>query len=468
MSEHPRIRDKQRLILNGQSRANKNARRLCLEALEEALGAIDPAESVSAQLRLSRDQLLVGNRSFPVPKTISVLSVGKASLPMLAGALSVLGEHIYSGILVAPKTEKITGLDKRISVFRTGHPIPDMEGVRAAKHVLGSIDRMRPDDLLLCLISGGASAMLPAPANDITLNDKKEITEQLIKSEASIHEINTVRRHLSELKGGRLVERCRAGRIISLIISDVPGNTLSDIASGLTAPDPTTFQDAMKVLRQYNLWDSARARVRDHLQRGSDGQILDTPKPGDRIFANVYNLIVADNRTACVAARSFLNRRSTPAIILTSSADMDARNLGKLLASVAKDGEAAGHLLKPSSALVLGGETTVDVKGSGKGGRNQEVALAALNGIAGLKGVVVAALGTDGVDGNSPAAGALVDGLSAARAARLGLRVRDFMVRNDSYNLFRKLGDAIITGPTGTNVGDIYLLTRAREVRIPA
>ena len=463
MSEHPRIRDKQRLILNGQSRANKNARRLCLEALEEALGTIDPAKSVSAQLRLRRDQLLVGNLSFPVPKRISVLSVGKASLPMLVGALSVLGEHIYSGILVAPRTQKITGLDKRISIFRTGHPIPDLEGIRAAKHVLASIDRMRPDDLLLCLISGGASAMLPAPANDITLNDKKEITEQLIKSEASIHEINTVRRHLSELKGGRLVERCRAGRIISLIISDVPGNTLSDIASGLTAPDPTTFQDAMKVLRQYNLWDSARARVRDRLQRGSDGQIFDTPKPGDRIFAKVHNLIVADNRSACVAARSYLNRRSTPTIILTSSADMDARNLGKLLASVAKDGEEAGHFLKLSSALVLGGETTVDVKGSGKGGRNQEVALAALNGIAGLKGVVVAALGTDGVDGNSPAAGALVDGLSAVHAERLGLRVRDFMVRNDSYNLFRKLGDAIITGPTGTNVGDIYLLMRARE-----
>jgi glycerate-2-kinase len=398
----------------------------------------------------------------PIPRRIRVLAVGKASLPMLTGALRVLGKHVVSGILVAPKTEKITRLDKRIVTFRTGHPIPDREGLRASRYVMASIGRMHTDELLLCLISGGASAMLPAPAPDITLDDKRRITQRLIRSRASIREVNTVRRHLSELKGGRLVERCRAGQLISLIVSDVPGNTLSDIASGMTAPDPTTFQDAINVLKEFNLWDSAPRRITNHLGLGSVGHIPDTPKPGDEIFQKVHNVIVADNRTACEAVQKTLNKTLTPTTVLISSVDMDARSLGRLLASIASDSEALSQPLKRPGALVLGGETTVDVKGRGKGGRNQEVALAALTKIAGVKGVAIAALGTDGIDGNSPAAGAVIDGQSMTHAARLGLHVRKFMAKNDSYSFFRKLGDSIITGRTGTNVGDIYLLVQAK------
>jgi glycerate-2-kinase len=381
---------------------------------------------------------------------------------MITGALTALGDHVDSGVLVAPENQKITGLDKRISVFRTGHPIPDQEGIRASRHVMSSIGRMRTRDLLLCLISGGASAMLPAPANGVTLDDKRIITQRLIRSRASIHEVNTVRRHLSELKGGRLIQRCRAGQIISLIISDVPGNFLPDIASGLTAPDPTTFRDAINVLKEFDLWDSAPGSVKNHLKAGSDGDIPETPKPGNEIFRKVHNVIVADNRTACEAVRKALNKGHTPATVLTSSVDMEARSLGRLLASIASDSETFGQPLKRPSALVLGGETTVDVKGTGKGGRNQELALAALAGIAGLTGVTIAAIGTDGIDGNSPAAGALIDGESMAHAARLGMHPRTFMARNDSYSFFRRLGDSIITGRTGTNVGDIYLLVRAK------
>jgi glycerate-2-kinase len=267
---------------------------------------------------------------------------------------------------------------------------------------------------------------------------------------------------LSELKGGRLVERCTAGTIASLIISDVSGNVLSDIASGLTAPDPTTFRDAINVLKEFKLWNSAPQRVRNHLQQGLTGNIHETPKPGNRFFRKVHNFVVADNRTACEAARRVLQEKHIPTTIMTSSLDMEARSLGKLLASVARDSEQFGDPLKSPSAVIFGGETTVEVKGLGKGGRNQEIALATVERIEGLNGVAIAALGTDGVDGNSPAAGAIVDSHSIIRARRLRLRVRDFAERNDSYNFFRKLNDNIVTGPTGTNVGDLYLLIRRK------
>jgi glycerate-2-kinase len=300
--------------------------------------------------------------------------------------------------------------------------------------------------------------MLPAPAAGVPLSDKQTVTQRLIRSRASIQEVNTVRRHLSELKGGKLAEHCTAGQIISLIISDVPGNSLPDIASGLTAPDPTTFRDAINVLREFDLWNSAPRSVKSHLRQGSLGQIPDTGKPGNPIFRKVHNVIIADNSIACKAMRKLLTGRRIATTILTSSVNAEARSLGRLLASIAKDSEVLGGCLKRPGALVLGGETTVAVTGAGKGGRNQEVALAALGGIARLKGVAIATLGTDGIDGNSPAAGALIDGQSVDHAIQLGLPARRFMARNDSYTFFRKLGDSIVTGPTGTNVSDIYLL----------
>jgi glycerate-2-kinase len=418
--------------------------------------------SVVARLKVVRGRLVIDNFSVRVRKGITVLAIGKASYPMISAALRVLGKQLTSGILVAPKTEEFTGLDERIIAFRTGHPIPDEEGVRASRHVIASIGRMHTDDLLLCLISGGASAMLPAPADDVTLDDKKRVTQRLIRSRASIHEVNTVRRHLSKLKGGGLVKLCRAGRVLSLIVSDVPGNSLADIASGLTSPDPTTYQDAINVLKEYDSWNSAPRNVRSRLLQGSAGKMNETPKPGDKIFRKVHNVIITDNRTACEAMRANLSRRGVRTTLLTSSMNMEARSLGRLLASIASEREAYDRTLRRPSALILGGETTVDVKGNGKGGRNQEVALASINGIAGLSGVAIATMGTDGVDGNSPAAGAVVDGRSMTRAIRLGMQIRRFAAENDSYGFFNRLGDSIVTGPTGTNVGDVCVLVRTR------
>jgi len=441
---------------------NRRARRLCLEAFEAALRATDPARAVERWLRIAGGRVQIGNVRPPLNSKIRVIAVGKASSPMLTAVLNILGKRVVSGILVAPGNSSLKNADKRIVVFRSSHPLPDEEGVRASRCVLDSIEGMQADELLICLISGGASALLPAPAASITLEDKRTVTRQLIRSRASIHQINTVRRHLSELKGGRLVERCKAGTITSLIISDVSGNVPSDIASGMTAADPTTFRDAVNVLEEFNLWNSAPQRVRNHLQQGSTGKIPETPKPGNRVFTKVHNFVVADNRTACEAARMTLQKNHVPATIVTTSVDMEARSLGKLFASVARDSEQFGGPVKVPGALVFGGETTVEVRGNGEGGRNQEVVLSSVEGIDGLNGVAVAALGTDGVDGNSPTAGAIADPQTIVRAKRRGLRVHDFAERNDSYNFFRKLNDNIHTGPTGTNVGDLYLLIRTR------
>ena len=253
------------------------------------------------------------------------------------------------------------------------------------------------------------------------------------------------------------MQLCEARSILSLIISDVPGNFLPDIGSGLTVEDPTTFQHAIEALRKYGVWENAPRSVKDYLTHGRLGRIPETPKPGARGFARVHNRIVADSATACSAAAKSLSADHSAAIALTSRAEMEASQMGKLLAAVAVE-----RRPKPFSqgSIVIGGETTVLVRGNGVGGRNQEVALSAVEGIAGLDGVVVATLGTDGIDGNSNAAGAIIDGRTLQRAEEKGLRPKDYLTRNDSYHFFRALKDNLVTGRTGTNVGDIYLTIR--------
>ena len=296
--------------------------------------------------------------------------------------------------------------------------------------------------------------MLPSPPPSVSLGDEQRLTKMLVRSRATIHDINIVRRHISTLKGGHLVQICRARSILSLIISDVPGNFLPDIGSGLTIEDPTTFQQAIQALRQHGIWENAPRTVKDHLISGRRGKTPETPKPGADGFERVHNLIIADNANACSAAAKSLSADHSAATVLTSRAEMEASQMGKLLAAVA-----AERKPKPYSqdSILIGGETTVLVRGNGVGGRNQEAALSTVEGIAGLDGVVVATLGTDGVDGNSNAAGAILDGRTLQRAEEKGLRPKDYLTRNDSYHFFRALNDNLVTGRTGTNVGDIYL-----------
>ncbi|HKM77078.1 MAG TPA: DUF4147 domain-containing protein [Candidatus Bathyarchaeia archaeon] len=460
-----KIRDVPTLVHNGGSSSNRRARRLCVYAIQKALEAIDPSNCLTACIKVDHDRIIVRNLSVSISdfSHVNIIAVGKASVPMMDTTLGLIDEDNVSGILVAPKGEKIPRFDSRIEIFQAGHPLPDEEGFRAARRVMAMLDTMRSNDLLLCLISGGASALLPAPVDSITLQDKRRLTEELIRTRATIHEINTVRRHISALKGGRMVERCAASSIISFIISDVAGNTLHDIASGLTAPDPTTYRDAVQVLRKYDIWGKIPRNVKRYLLRGLAGKIPETPKPTSPIFDRVHNFIIADNRYACVAAKNALQARNVPTKILTSQADMEAKSLGKLLASIGVSSKIFREPIRDTGAIIVGGETTVNVVGNGQGGRNQHTALSALIDIDGQIGLAIAAFGTDGIDGNSPAAGAIVDGNSSKRARRRGMNPQQFIARSDSFHFFKRLNDNIITGRTGTNVGDIYITVKVGE-----
>lgn len=421
--------------------------------------AIDPAHCVRSNLRVRGSQLIIKDHAVSLPqfKRIVVLAVGKGSVPMLKAALhSLRGLDVY-GVLIAPKGRHALLPHGNIEVFYAGHPVPDRQGWVAAQHVSRALSMMRKDELLICLISGGASALLADPAEGISLADIKSLTNQLVKSGATIHEINTIRRHTSKLKGGRLVKLCSAAEILSLIISDVPGNTLHDIASGPTAEDPTNYRDAIEILQTHNLWERIADSVREHLSKGALGNLPDTPKLGDGSFEKVHNLIVADNETACNAAQRCLNRK-LPCRIVSSSLEMDARSMGQFLTTIVSERkEYSGHVRAPG-AIVVGGEATVRVKGRGIGGRNQEAALWALRDFPELDGIAIATFGTDGIDGNSPAAGALIDGVSKRRAILRKIDIDQFLERNDSYRFFRHLRDNILTGRTETNVGDLNVI----------
>lgn len=377
---------------------------------------------------------------------------------MLSAVLGKLRQFQTSGILVSPKAEGRRDFGSRIETFHPSHPIPDAQGLRACRRVLDRVSRLRKDGLMLCLISGGASALLPCPVEGINIQDKIAMTRLLVQSDATIHEINSVRRHLSRLKGGRLIEICPASTVISLIMSDVPGNDLADIGSGLTAADPTHYDDALKVLKTHGLWERTPSRIRELLTKGTHGSICETPKPGDLTFRKVHNFIIADNGTACKAAERTLRKAGVTANTLTTSAELRARDMGKLMGAIALEANRRADKASHPSAIILGGESTVRVTGKGLGGRNQEVGLSGVQTIDGLNGTVMSALGTDGIDGNSPAAGAITDGNTYLRAKRRKLNPDSFLSRNDSYNFFRLLNDSLVTGPTGTNVGDIYLV----------
>jgi glycerate 2-kinase len=460
LKNRPIIRSRAQLIQNGGTDSNQSARRSALDALEGALRAVDPYGCLLAKVRVRNGQIRSGECSVPLANVnrILILAVGKAAVPMMTAMTLLLRNFRVNGILVAPKDQYIPPFGDSIEVFRSGHPVPDLNGLAASREAKRAVGMLGDNDLLICLISGGASAMLPALAKGISLQDKKKVTEELVKSRATIHEINTVRRHLSSLKGGQLVRLSRAPRILSLIVSDVPGNILPDIASGLTVEDPTTFRDAAEILQKHGLWSRVPKSVVSHLMLGARGRLPETPKPGDPTFKRVSNIIIADNRAACVAAKRVLTAKHIPTTILTSSAETEARSMGKLLAAIATATKLHNDPINKTGAIIIGGETTVEVKGSGLGGRSQETALSAVEGIAGLDGTVIAALGTDGIDGNSVAAGALVDGRTAQRAKRKRVDPKSFLTRNDSFRFFRRLNDNLITGRTGTNVGDLYLL----------
>ena len=452
------IKNKEQLIQNGETQLDKKTRELALKSLEAALKASNPKLMVKSKVSLENSVLQVDKCSFNLKKfkNIYVIGGGKASGLMAEAIESLLGNKITYGLVNVPKGRKYQ--TSIIELHEASHPIPDESGVEGAIRMLEIAEKAGEDDLIICLISGGGSSLMPLPRKGITIADKREVTNKLLKCGATVKEINTVRKHLSELKGGWLAKKAYPATILNLIISDVVGDPPDFIASGPTVPDSTTFGDAINILKKYDLWEEAPEAVKKVLLDGKRGIIPDTPKAHDIAFERVFNVIIGNNRTAGMAALQTLKSSGINTFLLTSFLEGEARCVGTLLASLVREIVASGNPIRKPAGVLAGGETTVKVLGKGLGGRNQEIVLAAAQKISGIKGVVVASLGTDGVDGPTEAAGALADGKTIAKAEALGLNAEEFLAENDSYHFFSKLGDLIFTGPTDTNVGDISLL----------
>ncbi|MFN9431571.1 MAG: glycerate kinase [Acidobacteriota bacterium] len=422
-------------------------RREALAIFKAALAAANPYAATLEKLKPPR----------PKVRRVFVVGAGKAALAMARAAEKVLGPRIEAGVVVTKYGHG--GKLKRVRVLEAAHPVPDEAGLAAAREVAEICATAAEGDLVLCLISGGASALLPYPVSGIKLEEKQQTTQLLLACGATIHELNCVRKHLSAIKGGQLAHIVWPARLETFILSDVIGDPLDVIGSGPTVPDTTTFADAWEILYRYRLTDKLPPSVRLHLEQGVNREIPETPKPGDRIFARVRNHLVGSNRLSLYAARDQARQLGYRVLLLSTSLDGEAREAAKTYAAIAREVRASGHPARPPLAILCGGETTVQLSHHhGLGGRNQEMALAAALGIDGLPGTLFLAAGTDGTDGPTEAAGAFATGSTLARARQIEFDPEEFLARNDSYHFFKPLGDLLVTGPTGTNVMDLYLM----------
>lgn len=433
-----------------------------------ALSAVDPFRAVGRFVRMEGRSLCVDGREYPIDRfrRIFLIGAGKAGVPMAKAVEDILGDRLEKGLVVVRRGGDLSGLEKT-EVLESSHPVPDEAGVRASEKLISFLDsRIRTEDLLLVLISGGGSALLPAPVPQISLQEKQQTTRALLLSGASIHDMNTIRKHLSRLKGGRFLEHTRGCLVHSLILSDVVGDDLATIASGPTAPDPTTFDDCLEILSNYGIRDEVPPRVLEYLGSGASGGIFqgqkvgETLKPGDERFDRVTNTIIASNVHALQAAAAKAEETGYRPLILSSSLTGSAAAVADFLLAIAREIVKTGNPAPPPCCIISGGETTVKVTGSGTGGRNQELVLHFLHRMSnwGERGLLFASIGSDGIDGPTDAAGAWVCPADARRAREKGLSIPDFLADNDSYHFFQKLGNLIITGETRTNVMDFQIL----------
>jgi len=426
--------------------------------LREALLAADPHRLVSRHLKVRSGALEAAGVRHPFGRgRVAVVAVGKAAVPMARAAEEALGERHAAGIAVSTASE---GDLDRVRLLTASHPVPDARGLAAAVEVEALARGLGRDDLLLVLLSGGASALLPSPAEGLTLEDKARTTALLLRAGATIHELNAVRKHLSRLKGGGLVRAAFPARVVTLVLSDVVGDDLSTIASGPTVPDGTTFALALEVLRRRGVLGSVPGAVRARLETGAAGGLPETPKPGEAAFRRAATQIVGSNRLSIAAAAREARRLGLRPLVLTTRLEGEAREAARVLVAILRECVESSRPATAPVCLLAGGETTVTVRGDGQGGRNQELAVAAAQALAGFPvPAVVASLGTDGIDGASDAAGGIADDTSTARALSLGLApAAAFVEASDTRNYLGPLGDLIVTGPTGTNVVDVVTL----------
>ncbi len=423
-----------------------------------AVRAVDPAEAIRRHLVREGHRLRAGTEEVDLTQVgrVVVVGLGKAGAPMAAAVEEILGERISRGVVVTKYGHVLP--TKLIRIHEAGHPVPDQNGVAGARAILEHVQGLAPEDLVLVLISGGGSALTPAPTAGIRLEEKQALTKTLLACGADIREINTLRKHISEIKGGQLGRAAAPACVITLILSDIVGDPLDAIASGPTVPDPTSYADALAILDKYRIRAEIPAAIRSHLEAGARGEIPETPKPDDPLFRRIRSVMVGSNIQALTAASAEAERLGLTPLILSSFIEGETRDVARMHAALAREVRSSGHPLPPPCCLISGGETTVTLRGQGKGGRNQEFSVAAALDIAGLRDVVILSAGTDGTDGPTDAAGALADGQTCARAAALGLNPRAALDDNDAYPFFERVGDLILTGPTNTNVMDVRLV----------
>lgn len=446
------IQNFQELLKNG----DEKAREICLKVAVAGIERVLPDRIMKRHIRVEGDKLFVRDSVYDLNsfKRIFVVGGGKASSTMALTLSEILGDRITKGVIVDTKCREIP----KIECVTGTHPIPGEGGMEGARKIIELLKETGENDLVICLISGGGSALLPLPAPPITLEEKKKVTDLLLRCGANINEINSVRKHISLIKGGQLARAAYPSTVISLIISDVIGDPLDVIASGPTAPDESTFRDAIEVFRKYGIWDEVPESVRERLEKGARGEIPETPKKGDAVFEKVNNVILSNNLEALLGAAEKAKELGMNVLILSSMIEGESREVGIAHAGILREVVKSDIPVKKPAVIISGGETTVTVRGSGKGGRATEFVLGAIRKIANLENVAMLCMGTDGIDGPTDAAGAIADGKSLERAERKNLGVEEYLRENNSYEFFRELGDLIFTGPTGTNVSDIRVM----------
>jgi hydroxypyruvate reductase len=474
--------------------AREEMRKIIAGVLGTAIRAVDPAVAVKTHITRAGDAVHVGQRSFDLNEIdrIIVVGGGKAGTPMAAALHELLGPRISAGVVNVkyghtsvdrwqvrfehrPETERTSTLlsdsadapsppeTGAIRIVEAGHPVPDAAGLAGAAEIATILSGLTPRDLVFVLISGGGSALLPLPVEGVTLADTQALTSVLLRCGADITEINAIRKHCSRLQGGQLARLAAPAQVVTLILSDVVGTPLDAIASGPTVPDRSTFADATAILRRYGILDQIPGSVRGQLLAGAAGAIPDTPKPGDPLFERVINVVIGDNASAGRAAVAEARRLGFSSALLTTFLQGEAREVGRAVAGLVQ-GIACGQSdFAPPACLVLGGETTVTIRGQGSGGRNQELALAAAIALDSFPlpdnmQAAVVSLGTDGTDGPTDAAGGIAWPDTVARGRALSLDARAALAENDSYPYLGALGDLIVTGPTGTNVNDLVMV----------
>lgn len=427
--------------------------------LSAAVESVEPGAAIRRHLKRDGDRLTLADQTYDLTsfRRVRVVGAGKAGAPMAAAIEIILADRLEDGLVIVKEGYREPGC-RKIQLLEAGHPLPDDRGVLAARQLNQMLQDSQSDDLVICLLSGGGSALLVSPATGVALGAVQELTGALLRSGANIQEINTLRKHLETLKGGNLARRIAPARLITLVLSDVIGDPLDMIASGPTVPDPTSFQQAWDILEHYDLVDQAPQAILTHLQKGLEGQIAETPKSDNLLFERSQILVIGSNRLAAQAALEQARLEGFNTLLLTTSMQGEARQVGRVLASIGREMAESGCPVPRPGCVIAGGETTVTVTGDGLGGRNQELALGAVADLAGIQKVLLISLATDGGDGPTDAAGAVVTGDTLERARTLGLNTTVYLKNNDAYHLFDPLEDLLKTGPTMTNVNDLTFI----------